>query len=252
MIEGMKMMTRWHTVSSNALPMRDGCEVEVNEFDFRDDSGVCYDKDGVVIRHWRRVHGKDGASAYRLDWNGLSFVWTGDGRPDPQTAKLCHTRHYATGDMFKQVKPRIAMAAHLGYDEQMVPEMVADIRTHHDGLFQFGAPDGVVVNVTKKAIWTRKAALPDSTNFARPSAKQAIELFDLSITKTTADFPNPRTSVAEQEEPFPRNSEHDAKLWYPPDVYRKPDPVWPKDFKIDVGKMTREKIFTKIKAIFDE
>ena len=34
-------------------------------------------KDGVVIRHWRRIHGKDGASAYRLDWNGLSFVWTG-------------------------------------------------------------------------------------------------------------------------------------------------------------------------------
>ena len=79
MIEGMKMMTQWHTDSFNALPIGSGYEIEVNEFDFRDDNGVCYDKDGVVIRHWRRAHIKDGASAYRLDWNGLSFVWTGDG-----------------------------------------------------------------------------------------------------------------------------------------------------------------------------
>src|SRR5260370_4836402 len=88
MIERMKMMTRWHTDSFNCLPMGDGYEVDVNEFDFRDDNGICYDKDGVVIRHWRRAHGKDGPSAYRLDWNGLSFVWTGDGRPDANTAEF--------------------------------------------------------------------------------------------------------------------------------------------------------------------
>ena len=50
MIQGMKMMTRWHTDSFNVLPMGDGYEVEVNEFDFRDDNGVCYNKDGVVIQ----------------------------------------------------------------------------------------------------------------------------------------------------------------------------------------------------------
>ena len=36
MIEGMKMMTHWHTDSFNASPIGDGYEVEVNEFDFRD------------------------------------------------------------------------------------------------------------------------------------------------------------------------------------------------------------------------
>ncbi len=200
MIEGMKMMTRWHTNSFSVLPMGDGYEVEVNEFDFQDDNGICYDKDGVVIRHWRRAHGKDGASGYRLDWNGLSFVWTGDGRPDANTVKFSkgvdvfvaeiqpdlanlqslkfgvppvivtttidggHTPHYATGYMFQQVQPRLAMATHVTYDDELVPEMVAGIRTHWDGLFQFGAPDVVVVNVTKKAIWTRKAALPESAN----------------------------------------------------------------------------------------
>ncbi len=286
MIEGMKMMTRWHTDSFNCLPMGDGYDVEVNEFDFRDDNGVCYDKDGVVIRHWRRAHGKDGASSYRLDWKGLSFVWTGDGRPDANTAKfskgvdvfvtelqpdtmniqsmkfgippivgtttidLSHTPHYAAGYMFKQVQPRLAMATHLAYDEEMVPEMVAGVRAHWDGLFQFGAPDVVVVNVTKNAIWTRKAALPISANFARPSRKEAIELFDLSLTKTTVDFPNPRHTYTDIESPVPRSVEFDAKDWYPPDVYRKPDPIWPQNFKIDISKMVREKIISKVKEVF--
>ena len=58
------MMTHWHTDSFNCCPMGDGYEVEVNEFDFRDDNGICYEKDGVTIRHWRRSHIKDGASAY--------------------------------------------------------------------------------------------------------------------------------------------------------------------------------------------
>ena len=88
MIDGMKIMSHWHTDSFNSFPIGDGYEVEVNEFDFRDDNGICYDQDGCVIRHWRRSHTKDGASAYRLDWNGLSFVWTGDGKPDALTATL--------------------------------------------------------------------------------------------------------------------------------------------------------------------
>ncbi len=57
------------------------------------------------------------------------------------TIDLSHTPQYATGYMFKQVRPRLAMATHLAFDEEMVPEMVAGVRAHWDGLFQFGAPD---------------------------------------------------------------------------------------------------------------
>ena len=125
------------------------------------------------------------------------------------------------------------------------------MRTHWDGLFQFGAPDGVVVNVTKKAIWTRKAALPESTNFARPSAKEAKELFDLSLTNSTVNFPNARHVLADIENPATRAAlEIDPKLYYPADVYRKPNPIWPKNFKIDIKKMVREKIVQKIKSVF--
>ncbi len=250
MIDHMKGMTQWHTDGFNTLPIGDGYEVEVNEFDFRDDNGICYDKHGVIIRHWRRIHNKDGSSAYRLDWNGLSFVWTGDGRPDELTAKLSkgvdvfvtellqdtlnlltlklgvppiigtttidhgHTVHYAAGYLFKQVQPRIAMVTHMQYDEQMLPEIIAGIRMHWDGLFQFGAPDVVVVNVIKDAIWTRKAALPESGNFARPIPRDAVELFDLSPTKTEVTYPDSLNKYEDLVEQAGRDQEIDPKKYY--------------------------------------
>jgi len=87
MVEAMQKMCLWHTRAFMSLPVGDGYETEVTEFDYREDGGVCYDKNGVTVRHWRRSHTIDGASAYRLDWSGLSFVWTGDGNSDELTAK---------------------------------------------------------------------------------------------------------------------------------------------------------------------
>ena len=92
MVDGMKQMLKWHLEAFDACPIGDGYEIEVNEFDWKDENGICYEKNGVTIRHWRRSHAKDGASAYRLDWNGLSFVWTGDGRPDESDGQVCHRR----------------------------------------------------------------------------------------------------------------------------------------------------------------
>ena len=46
--------------------------------------------------------------------------------------------------------------------------------------------------------------------------------------------------------------EYDAHLYYPPDVYHKPNPNWPKDFKIDIKKMLKDKIVSKLKSIFSD
>ena len=233
MIDGMKQMTHWHTKSFNASPIGDGYEVEVNEFDYTDDNGICYDKNGVTVRHWRRSHNMDGASGYRLDWNGLSFVWTGDGRPDTNTIKyaqgvdvfvtelqpdigtimeqksgipaaiynstidLVHTDHYATGYMIKQVNPRIGMVTHMAFDRDLVSESLAGIRQHWDGLFCFGAPDGVVVNVTKDAVWTRDWAVSDSANMKGTRSFSPSELRAMlggDEIPTTFRVPTPRYS----------------------------------------------------------
>jgi ribonuclease Z len=209
MCDHLKKMGTW--TSAWAIgPMADGYEIDVTEFDYEDDGGVCYEKDGVRVIHWRRSHAIDGASAYRLDWNGLSFVWTGDGKPDELTAKYAkgcdvfvtemaidmiglwalkqgvspilggvtidnfHTPHYAAGYLAHLVQPRLAMATHVSYDRELIGEMLAGVRLHYKGLFAFGI-DRTVVNVTKDRVWIREAALPDTTNISRPSPDRMEE-----------------------------------------------------------------------------
>jgi ribonuclease Z len=117
MVAGMKQMLKWHLEAFDLFPIGEGYEVEVNEFDWKDEYGICYEKNGVTIRHWRRSHAKDGASAYRLDWNGLSFVWTGDGRPDDLTAK------YAKGvDVFvTELQPDLALGDSIRRERASMP-----------------------------------------------------------------------------------------------------------------------------------
>jgi ribonuclease Z len=256
MIAGMQEMTGWHTKSFNSAPIGEGYDVEVTEFDYEDDNGVCYDKNGVTVRHWRRSHNMDGASAYRLDWNGLSFVWTGDGRPDKLTAEYAagvdvfvtelqpdlgklmelktgipqqiynltidavHTDHYATGYVINQVNPRIGMVTHFAYDHELVNECIAGVREHWNGLFCFGAPDGVVVNVTTDAIWVRDAVLPDSAKARKPSTETELrQMFGGQIPETMR-IPEPKFTRDDLLSPGVRAIEISPSEFEPADVYR--------------------------------
>jgi hypothetical protein len=164
------------------------------------------------------------------------------------TIDQAHSPHYAVGYMFNKIQPRLAMVTHTSYDEELIPEIIAGIRVHYSGLFQFGAPDVVVVNVTKDAIWTRKAAIPEAGNMARPSAREAIELFDLSLTNLQIKFPDPRHTVDDMLEQTVRDREIDPKKYYPADVYREPQRNFPKGFKINVAEMVRKKVREKIQT----
>jgi hypothetical protein len=228
----------------------------------------------VTIRHWRRSHAKDGASAYRLDWNGLSFGWPGDGRPDELTAKdakhadvfvtecqpdlsrlnlfkyglseflynytvdIHHTLTYAAGYLMKQVEPRCGMVTHMAFDNDTLNETTADIRAHWDGLFLYGAPDVAVVNVTKDAIWHRMAALP---GFAGQSFPNPTVLFGdpLPIETGMGVVPQPRLPREKQQEQLTRDLEIDPRLYYPPDVYREPVTTLPDPQEVDLLEMAK-------------
>lgn len=129
------------------------------------------------------------------------------------TIDQAHSPHCAVGYMFSQIQPRLAMVTHTSYDEELIPEITAGIRVHYSGLFQFGAPDVVVVNITKDAIWTRKAALPDAGNMTRPSPADAVELFGLSATNLKVTFPNARRLLADNVEADILNSDIDPKKY---------------------------------------
>ncbi|MDH3594843.1 MAG: MBL fold metallo-hydrolase [Rhodospirillales bacterium] len=264
LVKHMKEMCRWHEENFDSCPIGDGFEIQVTEFDWKERNGICYDNDGVKVRHWPRSHVKDGASAFRLDWEdaGLSFVWTGDGRPDELSAEygkgadvfvtegtidtpalsalkvgspaelweyvidIFHTMYYAAGYLFKQAQPRMGAICHFEWSgDQLAAESIAQVRSNWDGLFMFGM-DLRVINVTKDAIWARDAvinqggAAPASMDprwFVKPGQKLPKEI----------KFPTPRKPREVQQEQFLRDLEIDPKLYYPPDVYRKPVQTWP-------------------------
>jgi len=254
MVEGMKQMLGWHKDAFSVFPVGQGWDIDVHEYDFRDNGGVIYDQDGVRVIHWQRSHAKDGASGYRLDWNGMCFVWTGDGRPsrlDQQYAEGCdvyvtelqpelleissgvqgvppflgrytvdthHTPGYAAGYLANQVQPRLFMTTHMPFDPYLNEEVVAEVRYHWNGPYHFGAPDGIVVNVTRDSIWVREGILPDYPNSRAPQ-------FDFSNGQLVV--PHPPTSREVIQEPFVRDMEIDPALYYPPDYHPELLVEWP-------------------------
>ena len=57
-----------------------GAEVNVHEFNYAE-TGPVYQHNGVTISSFPAVHQFDGPVSLRLDWNGLSFVYSGDTTP---------------------------------------------------------------------------------------------------------------------------------------------------------------------------
>ncbi len=242
MVEGMRKMLGWHIDAFSVFPVGKGWDIKVNEFDFRDNGGVVYEENGVKVIHWQRSHAKDGASGYRLDWNDMCFVWTGDGRPsklDIKYAKGCdlyvtemqpelleissgvqgvppflgrytvdthHTPAYAAGYLANQIKPRMFMTTHMAFDPYQNEEAVAEIRHHWKGPYHFGAPDGIVVNMTKDLVWVREGILPDFPNNRSPQ-------FDFSNGQLVV--PLPPTDRTKIQEPFVREQEINPKKYYP-------------------------------------
>lgn len=256
MMAKMDEMLTWHKDSFDTCPIGEGFEMDVNEFDYKDDGGVVYDKDGVKIIHWRQSHSEDGASAYRLDWNGMCIAFTGDGRPNSLTlkyAKGCdlviteiypelvavssgvsgvmpligritvdqaHNSAYAAGYLYNQLKPRMAMGTHTSFDNYSNAETIAEVRENWKGPFHFGAPDGVVVNLTKDKVWVRDGVLPAYPNAAAPQ-------FDMAQGRGGLVIPAPKNLRSDVQSQDIRDLEINPDLYYPKGY--KPDLIldWP-------------------------
>jgi ribonuclease Z len=257
MMDRMNEMLTWHKDSFDIFPIGKGFDMEVNEFPFDDDGGVVYEKDGVKIIHWRQSHTQDGASAYRLDWKGMCVAFTGDGRPNSLTikyAKGCdivitevqvelnaissgvngvlpvmgrftvdtsHNPGYAAGYLFNEVKPRLGMTTHMSYDAYSNPELLAQIREYWKGPFHFGAPDMIVVNMTKDKIWVRDGVLPEYSNVATP-------VFDTEEAGGLL-IPPPRLSRSDIQQQKIRDLEIPPADYYPEGYAPELIQAWPTD-----------------------
>lgn len=260
MVENLMKMTAWHQDSFNAWPVGEGFEPAVHEFDYMDEGGVVYEKNGVKIIHWPTSHTKDGATSYRLDWNGRSLCYTGDNRPNSLTIKYCsgvdmlisevqnaavsitaqalgmppalaaftvdtsHTPAYGLGYICDKAQPKVCVATHYSYDDVFNTETVAQIRHHYKGAFAFGAPDLVTFNIHGDGkVWWREGIAGESSQIPKPLFKDKI------IT-----FPAPKHQVYDVINETIEANEIPPEKWYPkghmPELIRE----WPltKDLEI--------------------
>jgi ribonuclease Z len=183
----------WDTDTRLGLLPDVGAEVEVHEFDYRQVATV-YDQRGIVIKSFPAVHIYDGPVSYRLEWNGLTFVFSGDTTPsrffvdnaqgadllihecfntvkqliersgyDEKSARgigtMAHTAPEEAGRVLDLVKPRLAVVYHFFNDFDTAPEIERDIRKHYHGALAL-AQDLMVFSVTPRDVRTRLAITP--------------------------------------------------------------------------------------------
>lgn len=172
-----------------------GWKAEFTEFDFSVSGQVIYDEDGVTIRSFPAVHCIDGPVGYRLDWNGLSVVYGGDGKPSTfivenaqgvdvliheafvpaaeyaekthlplEVARnICHGVHCpprSAGKVFDLCQPRLGVMYHTMISEDLRVPVIDDARVTWKGPLAL-AEDLMVLNVTRERITQRKAVVPD-------------------------------------------------------------------------------------------
>lgn len=261
--KNLKAITGWHEASFGQFPYGAGYQLDVHELDWKQNPGVAYSKNGVRIIHWPASHTVDGAVSYRLDWNSLSFVSTGDGRPTNFTLKhaagcdmlvsecqpeaidllsrvysypptvmrltldMAHTPAYAAGYIFSKTKPRVGVISHISYDHILLAETIDQIRTHWKGPLGLGTPDLVVFNLTKDSVWQREGVIPEAANVGTPQlTKQDLE-----------KLRHPRYQRKDVLEKWVIEAEIPPELYYPKDRMPKVLTDTPEEFM----KLPKEK-----------
>ena len=207
-VESLYKALAWDIKGRSGILPDAGGQVVVHEFDFKQVNKVVYENNGVRIVSWPAVHNLDGSVSYRLEWNGLSFVFGGDTRPNkwfiehaknadfvihecfptPEglakfndwdsmrsatfVSSYIHTPPQGFGKVMAAIKPRMAVAYHTVLLPDIQQDMQQGIRQSYDGPLTI-ATDRMVWIVTKDAITLREAVFPDRVT--PPSTTKAFQ-----------------------------------------------------------------------------
>ncbi len=217
-IEGIKVLSQWHRPSfATCIDVGKSYDLEITELDYRLNPGIAYRANGVTIKHFPRLHCIDGAIGYRIEWNGLSMVWTGDGQPSyvtsdnakgvdlfisetaPSTERFAaatglplatakiivansHTPAKALGKMCQLANPKLAVTCHAPVDPEELKAFISGVASHWSGEYQIGE-DLMVFNVSKEKITIRSGGLHQ-----RPWAVNVIQPASTTPTLNAKDY----------------------------------------------------------------
>lgn len=217
-IDHIRAAWAWDVTSRAGTLPNAGGEIVAHEFDFSK-TAVVYNENGVKIKSFPAIHIRDGSVSYRLDWNGLSFVFGGDSFPNKWFAKeakgadlvvhecfftpeqwisiagfpyklaywvtsMIHTPPEGFGKLMSMVEPRMAVAYHYWNHRDIELEIFERVRTTYDGPLTM-ADDLTIFNVTKDHIEVREVtfnheAWPMGTSVAWDTAPRGEPATSLS------------------------------------------------------------------------
>ncbi len=83
----IRAASKWHTESFSFLSTgltngQDAYNLVAHECPYELVDNLVYSNNGVRISHFPAVHDRDGAISFRLEWQGISMIFSGDSRPN--------------------------------------------------------------------------------------------------------------------------------------------------------------------------
>ncbi len=194
-VDGMLAANYWDLKSREGAAPTSGAEVITHEFDWAE-TQVVYDENGITVTSFPAVHAMAGAVSYRIDWNGMSVVYSGDTIINKfmveqgqnvdllihesflpaeilsektgmalENARIIsseiHTPAKAAGVVFELAQPKMAVMYHVWVTEETIPALFDDLRLPYLGPVTL-AQDFTVFNLTPDSIVVRQALVDDA------------------------------------------------------------------------------------------
>lgn len=188
-VDHIRAAWAWDVTSRAGTLPNAGGEIIAHEFDYAETAAI-YQKNGVKVTSFPAIHVRDGSVSFRLDWNGLSFVFGGDSVPNKWFANeakgadvvvhecfftpehkqkisgfpysqaywvtsVIHTPPQGFGKLMSMVEPRMAVAYHYWNHRDVEFEIYEGVRETYDGPLTM-ADDLTVINVTTEHMEVRE------------------------------------------------------------------------------------------------
>ena len=189
-VDGLLAANLWDLKSREGNIPTSGAEIITHEFDWAE-TQVVYDENGITVTSFPAIHAMAGAISYRIDWNGISIVYSGDTKINNfmveqgqnvdllihetflpadifsektgmslENAMLVvnevHTPAKAAGVIFELTQPKMAVMYHTWVNEDTITPVFDELRIPYLGPATL-AQDLTVFNITPDSIVVRQA-----------------------------------------------------------------------------------------------
>ena len=194
-VDGMLAANYWDLLSREGAAPTSGAEIITHEFDWAT-TQVVYEENGITVTSFPAIHAMAGAISYRIDWNDISIVYSGDTKinnfmiEQGQNVDLLihetflpaetlsektgmalenamiivnklHTPPKAAGVIFELTQPKMAVMYHTWVTDETITLIFDDLRIPYLGPVTL-AQDLTVFNLTPDSIVVRQALVDDA------------------------------------------------------------------------------------------